>query len=366
MNQTAEVLRSDDLEMEAYIRSFYGEDCVLDDCRRLEHDSDVLHPFILNSVESTITSTYTCENNNTCYNVDTSANVTQYPVMFPEKRSSLIVVSKVLDFMEEREIEIEPLVPIPQTVTTEISITFKGVQSKELDEEDEEEFIETVFDFLEEILGLFDPPILVEDVQFNSQTLTVDVIATEVPESSSNSRQAGSGLNETSDEYASITINVTVVGEYLPPPEIDFDDVVVEVFDEEGQEDFIEAIDENDIEYFEPVIDKVSVKVVTVEKIEVQNSKGNGLFGDLGDDVGIALIAAPFVFIVIVLILLGWRKHIRHKDAAKNEEDLKNQNLAAFDNEDGMDFEFRSRSPMDSILYLTGERNLDFISEFDE
>ena len=75
-----------------YIRSFYGEYCVLDDCQRLEQDSDVLHPFILNSVESTITSAYTCENNNTCYEVDTSANVTQYPVMFPENRSELILL----------------------------------------------------------------------------------------------------------------------------------------------------------------------------------------------------------------------------------------------------------------------------------
>ena len=48
------------------------------------------------------------------------------------------------------------------------------------------------------------------------------------------------------------------------------------------------------------------------------------MFGNLGDDAGIALIAAPFVFILIVLILLGWRKHIRHKNKAKNEEEFEN------------------------------------------
>jgi len=49
------------------------------------------------------------------------------------------------------------------------------------------------------------------------------------------------------------------------------------------------------------------VEVVTVEEIKPAQ-KSNGLFGNLGDDAGIALIAAPFVFILIVLILLGWRK----------------------------------------------------------
>ena len=82
-----------------------------------------------------------------------------------------------------------------------------------------------------------------EDVQFNSQILTVNVITTEVIESTSNFWQIESGLNETVNEYASITINVTVVGEYIPPPENDFDKVVVEVFDEQGKEDFIVAID---------------------------------------------------------------------------------------------------------------------------
>ena len=177
VNQTEDVLSEDDLNMEIYIKSFYGEDCVLDDCRRLVHDNDVLHPFILNSVKSTISSTETC-GNNACYNVSTVANVTQNPVMFPEVRSHLIFVSKVLDFMEDREIVITPLVPVPQEITTEISITFTGVQNDTLDDDNEVVFTETVLDFPADILGLHEPLILIEDVQFNSQTLTVNVIAT--------------------------------------------------------------------------------------------------------------------------------------------------------------------------------------------
>ena len=324
INQIEDVLSEDDLNMEIYIKSFYGEDCVLNDCRRLEHDNDVFHPFILNSVKSTISSTETC-GNSTCYNISTVANVTQYPVMFPEVRSHLIVVSKVLDFMEDREIVITPLVPVPQEVSTEISITFTGVQNNELDDENEVAFTETVLDFLADILGLFEPPILIEDVQFNSQTLTVNVIATEAVGSSSDNRRLESSHNETENEYA-ITINVTVTGRYLPPPDIDFDSIVVEVFDEEGQEDFITAIDENNIDYFEPVVTQISVSVETVEKEIVESKKkSKGLFGSLGDEGGIALTISPLVFIIIILILLGWRKNIRHKHASnmrEMEEDL--------------------------------------------
>ena len=108
-------------------------------------------------------STETC-GNNTCYNVSTVANVTQNPVMFPEVRSHLIFVSKVLDFMEDREIVITPLVPVPQEITTEISITFTGVQNSGLDDENEVAFTETVLDFPADILGLHEPLILI----FNS------------------------------------------------------------------------------------------------------------------------------------------------------------------------------------------------------
>ena len=94
--------------------------------------------------------------------------------------------------------------------------------------------------------------------------MTVNVIATEERALSDNGRLLEDTGNNTS-EY-SITVNVTVVGEYLPPPEVDFDTVVVEIFDEEGEEDFIEALDESDNPYFMPVIDNLSVDVVTVEE----------------------------------------------------------------------------------------------------
>ena len=81
-----------------------------------------------------------------------------------------------------------------------------------------------------------------------------------------------SSYNETDYEYA-ITINVTVTGRYLPPPDIEFNSIVVEVFDEGGQEDFITAIDENDIDYFEPVITQISVSVETAEKEIVERKR---------------------------------------------------------------------------------------------
>ena len=68
-------------------------------------------------------------------------------------------------------------------------------------------------------------------VTFDSQSLVVDVVGVQ---SEDVRFLEEATLNET--EISELTVNVVVVGQYLPPPEIDFDNVVVEVFDSEGEQ----------------------------------------------------------------------------------------------------------------------------------
>merc|ERR1712226_769114 len=127
-------------------------------------------------------------------------------------------------------------------------------------------------------------------------------------------------------EVPELTVNITVKGEYLPPPEIVFDDVVVEVFEEE-EENYIGKIDESDNEYFEPVISKTSVKAEVIVEVEPEISKSSGSpFGVLGDTGGITSIVIGGI-IIMVSVLLLYKKQIRKVEREVRKEELKNQVL---------------------------------------
>ena len=337
-NETVTLMQmtEEDEALMDYFLIKYGSNCTIEECRRnLNND---IHPFFIENVTSYITNTTNCTSNSVdrnqlvCYNIDTNVTVTRYPVMFPQNRSNLIVLTTVLGFMDERHIEYIPLVPVPRIVTTKLSITFNGVVNDEMDEDQTADFVDTLFDFLEEILGLFEPPILVDDVIFDHQTLSVNVTGYEQESDMrllrADTREDYKSANNTnSTESNELTIVVTVVGEYLPPPDIDFDDIVIDAFDEEGQEDFIVAIDESDNAYFEPVIDKISVKsVATVNDLDLVASSRNGdsAFGSLGVTGGVIVVVASSVFTVIVAALL-WRKRARIILSKKLDEELRIQ-----------------------------------------
>uniref|UniRef100_A0A7S2NQE6 Uncharacterized protein n=1 Tax=Leptocylindrus danicus TaxID=163516 RepID=A0A7S2NQE6_9STRA len=224
--------------------------------------------------------------------------------------------------MEERSITITPLVPIPQQVETRISLTFKGVEPMIMTTEEIVSFVDTTLEFLRDVLGKYDPPILIEDIAFDAQELRFDVVATEDAGPSEERN-----LNQTVvvSEEASLNVNITVFGEYLPPPEIVFDDVVVEVF-EDDEEAYIEQIDESDNAYFEPVISKISVSAEAIPDVEAEISKSSSesAFGILGDEGGVATITIGCVVVLIIFAVI-YRKHTRLVERENAERKLKEQ-----------------------------------------
>ena len=163
-SQIGSVLMDDDEEMMSIFDEKYGEEsCTFDECRRLNQitQNQAHGPFIIQSLNSSVLSVATCENaEELCYEISTNVSILHYPVIYSIERTELIVLSTVLNFLEDRSVI--PISEQPETVTTSISIIFSGVQPEVMDVEEQVDFIEVVFDYLEDILGKFDPPILVE------------------------------------------------------------------------------------------------------------------------------------------------------------------------------------------------------------
>jgi len=127
-------------------------------------------------------------------------------------------------------------------------------------------------------------------------------------------------------EVPELTVNITIRGEYLPPPEIEFDDVVVEVF-EEDEDVYVEKIDKSDNSYFEPVISKISVEaqIIVEPEPEVSASLSEGsVFGLLGDTGGITSIVIGAVLVMVAFMVL-YKKYTRKKQREEAADALRQQ-----------------------------------------
>jgi len=251
-----------------------------------------------------------------CYTINTNVTVTRYPVTYSTNRSELIVLSSILDFMEERDIAIVPLVSVPDNVETILSIVFGGVPANEMNELEVEAFVATTYDFLFDNLGQTLPPILVEEVTFLSQSLSQPGTGDEVSSEDNEDEPAG----------AELTVNLGVSGEYLPPPEIIFDEVIVAVFDEEGQGDYLEDLLTSNNEYFESAHSLDILDVQVVDSVPEDRSSGS-VFGHLGDEGGYSIIGVGCAIVLLIVGVLIREKQLRYARAKQRNEYLKAQHL---------------------------------------
>ena len=300
------VLKEDDLALFQYLSN---ENALLDEPFEVE---SVLSQIINeNQADVCTDSAYLC------YEISTNVNVTRYPVTYSTNRSELIVMSSVLDFMEEREITIVPLEPVPDEVESILSITFAGVSTSEMNTTEMEAFESSTFDFLFDNLGQLSPPVLVETVTLLSQSLSLS------------STGASRHLQQEQDG-AELIVDVVVAGEYLPPPEIIFDDVLVEVFDDEGQEEYLEVLSTSDSDYFDTETnEELRISELQVfESISEDDSTSKGsVFGGLGDDAGYSIIAVGCAIILIIVGMLMREKVVRSKRSSQRYSDLKEKHI---------------------------------------
>jgi len=301
------VLKEDDVSLLEYLSA---DEALLDE--PFEVESVVSQVINADDTNVCFGSTYLC------YTINTNVNVTRYPVTYSTNRSELIVFSSVLDFMEERDIPIVPDFFVPDNVESILSIVFGGVTVNEMDDVEVEAFEAATFDFLFDNLGQTLPPVLIEKVTFLSQSMSQPSIGDE----------SFSVDNEEEPTEAELTVNFGVSGEYIPPPEIDFDVVLLEVFDEEGQDDYLEVLLASDNEYFNatPNLDILDVQVMGSAPDD--RSSGSA-FGLLGDEGGYSIIGVGCATVLLIVGMLVHEKHLRRSRTRQRNEFLKTRHLEA-------------------------------------
>ena len=315
--------------------AFFGDSsrfssCQDESCRRLQRSlqGTTNEPFQVVGVSSTIDDTKTCESKNVenkCHHIVTSISAIHNLSLFPVDFAVLMVASVTSSYMDERLITIDAP---PKQVRTLTTFVFSGVNSEEMTETEVDMFVISTSQFLRQSLAQSNPPVLVSAVDFDSQTIRQDGDDILDARYFLRANVTADTINESRPELA---VNMTISAEYLPPPEIDFSATVVEIFSEEGTDEYLHELEESGNEYFQSTPENIiAVKVVSVPvEIEPMISELND--GGEGDDSNnevldmnalIAIIAASS-FIALILVLLLWKKHQSKKSSEEMTENIR-------------------------------------------
>eukprot|EP00814_Leptocylindrus_danicus_P009572 CAMPEP_0116033984 /NCGR_PEP_ID=MMETSP0321-20121206/19320_1 /TAXON_ID=163516 /ORGANISM="Leptocylindrus danicus var. danicus, Strain B650" /LENGTH=731 /DNA_ID=CAMNT_0003510175 /DNA_START=560 /DNA_END=2752 /DNA_ORIENTATION=+ len=360
-----EVVSSDDEDLFAFFGNSYGSSsCADESCRRLQRSARGTNnePFRVTSVSSTVDDTKTCESEraeNECHYVVTSVSTIHNLSLFPVDFVILMVTSDTLSYMDKRMIAIAATPP--EKVRSLTTFIFSGVQNEEMTQNEVDLFLNSTSEFLQQSLAQTTPPMLVNEVVFDSQVIYQE--GDEILEARNSLRSnVTAGVNN--DRPSELAVNVTISAEYLPPPEVDFSLTVVEVFDEEGAEEYLHDLEKSGNEYFqstpENIID-VSVVSVLVEIEPVSNMAVKGDRDDsdsteaLGMHALIAIIAASF-FVVLVAALLLWKKHKNRKRSEELTQNIRfsHQSIRNLMAESQRRLELETRRSMSTIRQASG------------
>ena len=231
----------------------------------------------------------------------------------------MIVTSETLEFFHERSINVLTGGSSPEKVSGQISLNIFGINPREMNEEETTMFEHSLLSFLRRFLSWNSPSIFIERVIFDAQELKIHLPIGAGERLLSNESSIG---EDTSHE---LTVVITVDAEYLPPPEIDVDDIIVETFHEE-EEEFISIVAESENTYFEGTYEALSFAAVSIYANQsIKKSQGEtSSFGSLENDGGIAVICCSFLIVSIILCLC-WRKHYRIESRQRKYNFLRDQ-----------------------------------------
>ena len=104
---------------------------------------------------------------------------------------------------------------------------------------------------------------------------------------------------------------MTIIGKYGPPPEVIFDDVIIQLLDTDtAEEDLIEKIKKSNNTYFD---DKdvngyeVGITAVSVDDLTSSDSKDSSII----EESYLILLLLSLSFLFLIIIALIWRRKIR-------------------------------------------------------
>ena len=289
------------------------DDCTYYDCRRDKRilnakDRFGIQPLIINDVESIVDTTKECAdsdqhkdgNATACYVISTSVNVTRYPIKFGRKRTGLIVKAAVMDYVQfSGDFQLVHVEPEPEKIEASITMQIVGVDSEVMDNYEQELFLETFEEFVDDLLGEYregdeDTPILLYNVSVVSQSVLL------------------SAASPSTNQNATYTleINMTIIGEYEPPPIIIFDEVIIQLLDTDTSEkDFIEKIQNSNNTYFDGKDVKgyeVGITAISVDDLSSSDSDDSSTI----EESYLILLLLSLFLIVLIIIALIWRKKV--------------------------------------------------------
>ena len=201
---------------------------------------------------------------------------------------------------------------IPTQVTATIIVTLVGVEfPRNMTNEEIDIFESSLLQFFNnELLSKNEndyPPILVEVVVVVSQMLVEDYES--IVES-----------NERNMEESDINVlevTVSVDGVYLPPPSIEFDEVLVDTLDEEGDDEFIDILNKN----AQAENETFFKDLVSASSKEVDDDEDDGGIGEIV----IGLLVGSIGFVSFLTFMQYIRHALRRHRATELEEYLRRE-----------------------------------------
>jgi len=317
-------LQSIDAQLfEVLTMEYNRDDCTYYDCRRDKRilnakDRFDIQPIIIHDVVSAVNTTVECAasddnkdgNATACYVISTGVNVTRYPIKFSDKRTGLIVKAAVMEYVvDSDDFQIRHVEPEPKKIETNITMRFVGINNDVMDDYERDLFLETFEEFVDDLLGEYrqedeDSPILLYNVSVVSQAVILPAVSRNVNQNAT---------------YA-LEINMTIFGEYEPPPEVIFDDVIIQVLDSDiAEEDFIEKIEKSNNTYFDDKnINGYEVGITSVSGDII--SRSDGEHSSIFEESYIILLSLSLSFIILIITALIWRRKVRVRNALRRYE----------------------------------------------
>lgn len=260
-------------------------------------DVENYSPFVVSEIQSLVIDNCTPINeSDSCYNVKSSISVIHHPILFTTESIDLVMTDSSNSFFNEKDRVRPNAYHLVQAYAT-ITVTLVGVgDSRVMDDEEREIFEESLLQF-------FNNELLSENNNYPFvRVATVELLSQSLEESFETSYDTNG-----EDGLDTIAVTVSVNGVYLPPPEIIFDQVLVETLDEEGDDDFIEILNNDADSVGETFFNSV-------------HSAIGSLTDEDGEEMGIFEIILVLVGVVIGLVAFFISFAYIRKSIRKNRE----------------------------------------------
>ena len=226
-------------------------------------DKGVHEGVLVDKIESIVRSYHdSCLNNEACHEIDVQVSFTYDSNLVAKDYAELLLEHAVLEYLNDKEIILGGPGTTIVSLTSLLVLAFTGEFNVRFLEGDEITIVmDTTYDFLHErLINIDDNSVLLKNVTFNGcQRMITETFTL------SNEDNLTTILNST---LMTIELEVEMYATYIPPPEINFDAVIIDAFDEDMNE-YRLTIADKEIPWFESGnAEKMEIKMNAKQNID--------------------------------------------------------------------------------------------------